>query len=208
MANPVDGLAGFVRSPPRIVQPSQPVFGAPALSVFASLGLSRLAARRARGGAASGSRSPIQNRRHRRQAGDRRSPARQPKRRCNARLFRRRPDAGHHQRARPVFLAHRDVLERRAALQGQAGKSGRNRPQSCGALSGRGQCPSNRRPRARERAARRRQRAGAVVGEFRRGAGGSLCPARQDHDANCRGSGDSRFAGRATARVRQANRKS
>ena len=38
-------------------------------------------------------------------------------------------------------------------------------------------------------------RAGAVVGEFRRGAGGSLCPARQDHDANCRSSGDSRFAG-------------
>ena len=49
---------------------------------------------------------------------------------------------------------------------------------------------------------------GALVRPLRRGARGSLCPAGQDHHSDRRRLGDPRDADRATAGVRQADRKS
>ena len=71
-----------------------------------------------------------------------------------------------------------------------------------------GKRPPNRRSPARERATRGHQWPGALVCQFRRGACGCLFPARQDHHSDRRDIGDPRFAGRTTACVRKADRKS
>ena len=57
-------------------------------------------------------------------------------------------------------------MECRFPVQGQARKSCRDRPQSCGALSGRRQRPADRRPRARERATGGYGWPGALVCSF------------------------------------------
>ena len=69
-------------------------------------------------------RSDIETGRGKRTAGNRHSPIRQSKPRSRSRVFRRWIDAGHDQRARPVFRADRDVVERRCPYKEQAREPG------------------------------------------------------------------------------------
>ena len=139
---------------------------------------------------------------------DRHSSLPRSERRSDAGVFRRWIDAGHHQRAGPVFRADGDVMERRFAIPRPTRKPSGDRPQHGGTVSGRGQRPPDRQPRARECATCRCGRKGALVGPLRRGAGGRLRLAGQDHHANRRSLGDPGGAGRATACGGQADRKS